>query len=169
MLPLARVIAPEARFLWNRITPGELGLELTTTLAIGGVGLYVFFLYVMVLSGDPGPDPARPRAARPEQRPELEDADGRRQDRHRLRRVPATALGCGGDQHRARRPRAVGQVAVLVGGFALIYVSVQITKAGIDRPRPEAPLVDTSGSSFPSGHAAYSTAWVAAALMFTRG
>jgi len=43
-----------------------------------------------------------------------------------------------------------------------------VTKAGIDRPRPDAPQVDTTGSSFPSGHAAYSIAWVAAALMFTR-
>ena len=31
------------------------------------------------------------------------------------------------------------------------------TKAAIDRPRPAGPLVDTSGPSFPSGHAAYST------------
>ena len=37
-----RVVGPELRFLWNRITPGDLGLELTTTLAIAGVGLYVF-------------------------------------------------------------------------------------------------------------------------------
>ena len=29
-------------------------------------------------------------------------------------------------------------------------------------------MIDTTGSSFPSGHAAYSTAWVAAALIFTR-
>jgi membrane-associated phospholipid phosphatase len=62
----------------------------------------------------------------------------------------------------------IAEVVVLAGGFALIYVTVQVTKAGIDRPRPEAPLIDTNGSSFPSGHAAYSTAWVAAALMFTR-
>src|SRR5215217_818148 len=55
--PLIRVIEPEARFLWDRITPGGLGLELTTTLAIGGVGLYVFALYVMILSGDPGLTP----------------------------------------------------------------------------------------------------------------
>jgi undecaprenyl-diphosphatase len=60
------------------------------------------------------------------------------------------------------------QVAVLVVGFTLIYVIVQVTKGAIDRPRPPAPLVETSGSSFPSGHAAYATAWVAAALTFTR-
>ena len=55
--PVVRVVAPEVRFLWNRVTPGGLGLELTTTLAIGGVGMYVYALYVMILSGDPGLTP----------------------------------------------------------------------------------------------------------------
>ncbi len=57
---------------------------------------------------------------------------------------------------------------MLVGGFALVYAIVHVTKAGIDRPRPTDPLVDTSGSSFPSGHAAYSTVWIAAALVYSR-
>ena len=51
------MVAPEVRFLWNRVTPGGLGLELTTTLAIGGVGMYVYALYVVILSGDPGLTP----------------------------------------------------------------------------------------------------------------
>jgi membrane-associated phospholipid phosphatase len=62
----------------------------------------------------------------------------------------------------------VAEIVVLVAGFALIYLVVHVAKASIDRPRPMSPLVETSGSSFPSGHAAYATAWVAAALMFTR-
>jgi undecaprenyl-diphosphatase len=60
------------------------------------------------------------------------------------------------------------EVVVLTLGFALIYVSVQIAKAGVDRPRPATSLVETEGSSFPSGHAAYSIAWVAVALVFAR-
>jgi membrane protein DedA with SNARE-associated domain/membrane-associated phospholipid phosphatase len=168
VLPLARVIAPEARFLWNRITPGGLGLELTTTLAIGGVGMYVFFLYVMVLSGDPGLTPLDQ---------ELLDLSNDLSSKlltdvakvvTDFGALPAcVAVVVATSIVLAARGR-LAEVAVLVVGFALIYVSVQIAKAGIDRPRPEAPLVDTSGSSFPSGHAAYSTAWVAAALMFTR-
>jgi membrane protein DedA with SNARE-associated domain/membrane-associated phospholipid phosphatase len=168
LMPLARIIAPQARFLWNRITPGSLGLELTTTLAIGGVGLYVFFLYVMVLSGDPGLTPLDQ---------ELLDLSNNLSSKMLtdvakvvtdfgalptcVSVVVATSIVL------AARGR-IAEVAVLVVGFALIYVSVQITKAGIDRPRPDDPAVDTSGSSFPSAHAAYSTAWVAAALMFTR-
>ena len=168
VLPLARVIAPEARFIWNRITPGELGLELTTTLAIGGVGLYVFFLYVVVLSGDPGLTPLDQ---------ELLDLSNDLSSKvltdvakvvTDLGAFPAAAAVVVVTSIVLAARGRLAEVAVLAGGFALIYVSVQIAKAGIDRPRPEAPAVDTSGSSFPSGHAAYSTAWVAAALMFTR-
>jgi membrane protein DedA with SNARE-associated domain/membrane-associated phospholipid phosphatase len=168
VLPLVRVIAPEARFLWNRITPGELGLELTTTLAIGGVGLYVFFLYVMVLSGDPGLTPLDQ---------ELLDLSDDLSSKvltdvakivTAFGTLPATASVVVVTSIVLAARGRLAEVAVLAGGFALIYVSVQIAKAGIDRPRPEAPLVDTSGSSFPSAHAAYSTAWVAAALIFTR-
>jgi membrane-associated phospholipid phosphatase len=54
-------------------------------------------------------------------------------------------------------------------GLALIYVAVNLAKAGIDRPRPAAPLTDSSQSAYPSGHAAYATAWIAAAVAVTRG
>jgi membrane protein DedA with SNARE-associated domain/membrane-associated phospholipid phosphatase len=168
VLPLVRIIAPEARFLWNRITPGELGLELTTTLAIGGVGLYVFFLYVMVLSADPGLTPLDQELL------DLSDDLSSKMLTDVAKIVtdfgtlPATASVVVVTSIVLAVRGRLAEVAVLAGGFALLYVSVQIAKAGIDRPRPEAPLVDTSGSSFPSAHAAYSIAWVAAALMFTR-
>ena len=60
------------------------------------------------------------------------------------------------------------EAVVLVLGFALIYVAVDIAKDAIDRPRPAGPLVDTSEAAFPSGHAAYATAWVAVAVAVTR-
>ena len=37
-----------------------------------------------------------------------------------------------------------------------------MTKDAVDRVRPAGPLVDTSESAFPSGHAAYATTWIAA-------
>jgi undecaprenyl-diphosphatase len=166
--PIVRVVGPKLRFLWNRITPGELGLELTTTMAIGGVGLYVFTLYVVILSGDPGFTPfdrqfldftANIRSAM------LTDVA---KAVTQLGALPAcltviviTSIVL------ASRGR-LAEVLVLVIGFALIYTTVQITKGAIDRPRPPAPLIDTSGSSFPSGHAADATVWIAAALMFVR-
>ena len=67
----------------------------------------------------------------------------------------------------ALRRRPVELVALLLS-FALIYVAVHIAKAAIDRPRPANPLITTDGSAFPSGHAAYATAWLAVAVLFTR-
>jgi membrane protein DedA with SNARE-associated domain/membrane-associated phospholipid phosphatase len=166
--PIVRVVAPELRFLWNRITPGELGLQLTTTLAIAGVGLYVFALYVVILSGDPGLTPfdrqflnvsTDIRSATLTDIAKAVTQLGALPSCIAVIVVTSLVLGSRG---------RVAEIVVLVAGFALVYLVVHVAKANIDRPRPPSPLVDTSGSSFPSGHAAYATAWVAAALMFTR-
>jgi undecaprenyl-diphosphatase len=47
-------------------------------------------------------------------------------------------------------------------------VAVPIVKSAVDRPRPADPLVDVSGWSFPSGHAASSVAYVAIAVLVAR-
>jgi undecaprenyl-diphosphatase len=45
---------------------------------------------------------------------------------------------------------------------------VQLTKVGVDRPRPDDALVSVSNASYPSGHAAYSTLYVAIAVVAAR-
>jgi membrane protein DedA with SNARE-associated domain len=166
--PAVAAVAPPVRFLWDRLTPGGLGLELTTALAVGGVGLYVFVLYVVILAGDPGPTPLD------EELLDLgdnihssltTDIAKALSDLGAFPTCAALVVVTGVALAVSRRP---AELVALVLGFALIYVAVHLTKAGIDRPRPPRPLTDTSGSSFPSGHAAYATAWVAAALLFTR-
>ena len=53
ILPAWRRLVPFLRFVWERVTPGQLGLELTTLLAIASVGSYLFFgLASMVEQGD---------------------------------------------------------------------------------------------------------------------
>ncbi len=166
--PLVRVVAPEARFIWNRITPGELGLELTTTLAIGGVGLYVFALYVVILSGDPGLTPFDQQfldLSADVRSPTLTDIAKGLSDLGALPTCIAVVVVT--SIVLVARGR-IAEVVVLAGGFALIYAIVHVTKGVIDRPRPTAPFIDTTGSSFPSGHAAYSTVWVAAVLIYRR-
>jgi membrane-associated phospholipid phosphatase len=64
--------------------------------------------------------------------------------------------------------RRWSELLVLVVGLGLVYAAVHVAKAGIDRPRPADPLVDTALSSYPSGHAAYATAWIAVAFVLTR-
>ncbi len=166
--PVARALAPEARFLGDRLTPGGLGLELTTALAVGGVGLYVFALYTVMLSGDLGPTPL--------DRELLDVADQLNAQAAVTGAKIVTSLGsfpaCAALVAvtaivLALRRRPVELVALLLS-FALIYVAVHIAKAAIDRPRPASPLITTDGSTFPSGHAAYGTAWLAVAVVFTR-
>jgi membrane protein DedA with SNARE-associated domain/membrane-associated phospholipid phosphatase len=166
--PVTRAVAPQLRFLWERLTPGGLGLELTTALAVGTVGLYVFGLYVFVLSGDVGPTPL--------DRELLDLGDSLRSSMVEDVAKVVTELGafpvCLGvvlvtAGVLAARRRAA-EAVMLILGFGLIYAAVHLTKAGVDRPRPAAPLIDTSQSAFPSGHAAYATVWIAAAFVFTR-
>lgn len=44
--------------------------------------------------------------------------------------------------------------------MALTVIGFHEIKAAVDRPRPEGGLVGTTGSSFPSGHAAHSVIYV---------
>jgi membrane-associated phospholipid phosphatase len=64
-----------------------------------------------------------------------------------------------------RRP---AEIATLVASVVAVYIAVHVTKAATDRPRPPDPLVHASLTSFPSGHAAYSTIYVAVALATKR-
>lgn len=57
---------------------------------------------------------------------------------------PATALGLG-------------------AGLIVLLVLVNVGKELADRQRPETRFYDPSGLAYPSGHAAYATAWLAAA------
>ena len=60
------------------------------------------------------------------------------------------------------------ELGVLVTGFVLTYAGVHLTKAGIDRPRPSRRSSATTGSSYPSGHAAYAITYVAMAVIAAR-
>ena len=174
--PLARVIRPlgrwakgPLRFFWNRITPGELGLELTTLLAIAAVGSFVLIGGAIMLSeqtliaGD---------------RTAFNWADDLRTSTVTDIVKAVTALGSLALVAIAtlltvlvlltRRRRRVIESIALVAGLAITWALVHAFKAGVDRPRPAAPLVDTAGQSYPSGHAAYAIAWVAIALVLTR-
>ena len=50
--PLWLLVAPPLRFLIARLTPGELGIELTTLLTIAAVGIYLVVLQINLLETD---------------------------------------------------------------------------------------------------------------------
>jgi undecaprenyl-diphosphatase len=166
--PAWRFTAPQLRFLWGRITPGGLGIELTTTLAVASVGGFVFAAYTDELAARPGLTPADQ---------EFRDLVGdlRTETAVDIARVvtdlgstavllPLLAVAVAALIWK-RRPI---ELCALVAGFALVYAGVHLTKAGIDRPRPDGALDPTDGSAFPSGHAAYATTYVALAVVNAR-
>ncbi|MEX2194075.1 MAG: bifunctional DedA family/phosphatase PAP2 family protein [Thermoleophilaceae bacterium] len=166
--PAWRAALPRLRFARDRLTPGNLGIEFTTAIAVGVAGLYVFGGYAFLLESGTS-----------------------------LTTGDRLAFDVAGDMRAgwavdlakvftelAASPVAGGLVLVaallllwrhkplesvtLVSAFVLLWISVQAAKAGVDRPRPADGLIGTDGQSYPSGHAAYATTYVALALVAGR-
>jgi membrane protein DedA with SNARE-associated domain/membrane-associated phospholipid phosphatase len=166
LLALARRLRPQAVFLWQRITPGGLGLELTTLLAALAVGLFVLISYWSIVSGDP--------AATAGDRTAFDFFNNIRTDWLNDLAKTITDLGSGYVVFPLTVFAAVALIAtrrwtelcVLVAGMVLIVVFVHEIKDWTDRPRPPGGLVEVDGSSFPSAHAAYATiyTWLAATI-----
>jgi membrane protein DedA with SNARE-associated domain len=160
LLPVWRTVAPWLQFLWERITPGQLGLELTSLLAVSAVGSYVFFaLASLVESRDQlGSDTRAFDISAKLEMGWLDDVVEAFTDLGALT-VTSTAVAAVVVFLLIRR-RWIEGIA-LAAGMGLTVAAVHITKGAVDRPRASDSLVDTMGSSFPSGHAAYSIAYVA--------
>ncbi len=168
LVELVRRFSPQLRFLWERVTPGgTFGLEFTSLMATLAVAGFVLVAYTVIVGGEPGPTPGDVTAAEIVERVEsgwLTDAA-----------KAVTALGGAGVVFPLALLCAAllgfrgrwAEVAVLVVGMGLIVVGVHELKAAVDRPRPPHRLVDVSGSSFPSAHAAYSTfyLWLAVTIV----
>ncbi|MEX1141228.1 MAG: VTT domain-containing protein [Thermoleophilaceae bacterium] len=169
LAPVWRVVGPPLRFVGNRVTPGELGLELTTALAVAGVGLYAFAVYAVTFASGVETTPADR---------ELLDLAAELHVGETVTDVVVfvTDLGAG--------PTVVALaagVAVLLAvrrnwlelvtwviAVALLVVAIDLAKASIDRARPSGGLVRTESAGYPSGHAGYSTVWVGAAVILAR-
>lgn len=160
---LSRLTGP-ARFVWHRLTPGELGLELTTLLALAGVGAFTFVALGETLT------PALDLRAF-----ELGDElrNGTLTEFARLYTdlgstvvvgpiVAATAIWA------IVRGRGY-DAAALVAGAVSVWVLVRVAKTGYGRARPEDAFVETGSFAYPSGHAAQAVVLVACAVLLVRG
>jgi membrane protein DedA with SNARE-associated domain/membrane-associated phospholipid phosphatase len=166
LIALARRVRPQAVFLGRRLTPGGLGLELTTLMAVLSVGLFVLISYWSIVAGDPA-STGGDRAA-------LDFFDEIRTDWLDDLAELVTRLGSSYVIVLLATLCAIGlaiarrwvEMAVLVIGLALTFEFTHLIKLWTDRPRPPGGLVESDGSSFPSGHAAYSTfyVWLAATV-----
>ena len=167
--PVVGVVRPRLHLLSDRLTPGELGLELTTVVAVAGVGAYVFALYTSIVSGDTasvtGGDRELLDLATDLRGDTATDAVGLITDLGSFTFVAALVLAAAMVLTARSRFGALG--ALIVGSLLTVF-AVDIAKDAVDRPRPSNPLQSAQGSSFPSGHAAYSTIWVGVALVIAR-
>jgi membrane protein DedA with SNARE-associated domain/membrane-associated phospholipid phosphatase len=166
MLRLGRRLEPQFSFLGRRLTPGGLGLEFTTLMAVLAVGLFVLIAYWTVIDGDPGPTPGDETAwnvAHDLQAGWLTDVA-----------KAVTFLGSGWVTYPLAAIAAVVLAVrrkwmefwALSVGFILTAALVPEIKAWTDRPRPPDPLISVDGSAFPSGHAAQATLYTWLAITF---
>jgi membrane protein DedA with SNARE-associated domain/membrane-associated phospholipid phosphatase len=165
--PVARRSARPARFVWDRVTPGDLGLELTTVAAVAGVGTYTFVAHILALDAGNTPigDAAALRMARRVDVAPLVDVAKVLTNLGSLPVAVALVLGA----WVVLLPRREFVESLVLGaGLALTYVGVHVAKASLDRLRPPDPLVATDLSAYPSGHAAYSISWIAVAVIVSR-
>ena len=141
-----RRFEPQARFLWQRITPGNLGLEFTTAMAVLAVSLFIVIGFGVIVDRRSGPDA---RGTRRRSRSPTTCASDWFTDVNEavttlgsapvtlaVALVAAVALGLG---------RRWPELAVLVAAVALVHLAVPILKEAIDRPRPEGGLVGAEG------------------------
>jgi membrane protein DedA with SNARE-associated domain/membrane-associated phospholipid phosphatase len=168
LLAIARFAAPYLRFIGGRITPGALGLELTTLLAIAGVGLFWFVVYLGELDRSLGPTPFDTELLDLVDKLQMDVLVDVAKIVTELGAFPVAAALVTATTVPLLLRRRYAEVVVLVVGLILIYIAVNVTKDAIGRPRPGGALVETSGLAYPSGHAAYAVTWVAVAATVTR-
>jgi undecaprenyl-diphosphatase len=158
---LGRRYEHQLRFLWERLTPGgSFGLEFTSLMAVLAVALFVLVAYWVLVGRDPGPTPGDETA--------IELAGHLHSGFMDTFSKVITFLGSGGFVWALTAvcgaflvwSKRWAELGVLLAGMAISSFGFLEIKALVDRPRPPEPLVDTTGSSFPSGHATHSVLYV---------
>jgi membrane protein DedA with SNARE-associated domain/membrane-associated phospholipid phosphatase len=165
--PVARRSAGPARFVWDRVTPGDLGLELTTIAAVAAVGTYSFVAHLVKLGAGETPI-GDSQALRMVNRIEVAPLVDVAKVVTYLGAFPVTVALVVVAWAVLLMRREFVESLVLGVGLALTYLGVHVTKASTDRLRPPDPLVATDLSGYPSGHAAYAVTWVAVAVVLSR-
>ena len=165
--PVAERALTPIRFVSGRLTPGDLGLELTTLCALVAVGAFGFVFLGAEL--EEGVRPAFDRAG-------FRIADALYSEPAKDAAVVVSTLGsfpvvalliAVAAGWAAGRGRMV-DAGLLVVALLVTWAAVDIAKEYFDRPRPPGSHVATRGAGYPSGHAAFAVAWLACAVTRAR-
>ncbi|MBJ7459430.1 MAG: bifunctional DedA family/phosphatase PAP2 family protein [Thermoleophilaceae bacterium] len=170
VFPIVRFFGPQLKFAWQRFTPGGLGLEFTTVMAVLVTAAYTLYFFTIQALDWPTTFTTKINDAA------FRVADSIRTDWlnsfaelvTQFGSLPVagafTLVAAGYCVSRRRVPEAL----VLVFSLALAAILSNAIKDWTDVPRPTGSLVATSGSSFPSGHAAYAITYVTIAVTLER-
>jgi undecaprenyl-diphosphatase len=165
--PAAKIADVSARFTTDRITPGNLGLELTTLLMLALIGGFNFFLIGDAILNNPNPRIDRWAADLAERLRHDTLVDVARVVTE-LGSSPVTAVLTLATAIFALIKRRWIDAVALVTGWLLVWGAVHASKAAYDRERPAAAFTDTFNAAFPSGHTAYAIALIAIATVLVR-
>jgi membrane protein DedA with SNARE-associated domain/membrane-associated phospholipid phosphatase len=165
--PTASATDIATRFGLGRLTPGELGLELTTLLALLAVGGFTFF-FLGDIASDPGLPQVDEMTADLAERLTVDAVVEVAKVLTYLGSLPVVAaLALATAVWALVRHRWIDAAALAVG-FGLDVLLVHVAKAAYDRDRPMGGLVDADLSAYPSGHTAYAVTLVACATVLVR-
>jgi undecaprenyl-diphosphatase len=165
--PAAKVADMAARFTTDRVTPGNLGLELTTLLMLALIGGFSFFLIGDAILNNPNPRIDR-WAADVAERLHHETLVDIARVVTELGSSPVTAALTAATAVFALVRRRWIDAAALVTGWVLVFAAVHTAKHAYDRDRPLDGFTETFNQAFPSGHAAYAIALIAIATVLVR-
>jgi membrane protein DedA with SNARE-associated domain/membrane-associated phospholipid phosphatase len=165
--PTAWVADMTARFGLARLTPGELGLELTTLLALLAVGAFTFF-FIGDLAVEQGTTHIDELAADLAESVTMQMAVDAAKVVTYLGSLTVIIPLALATVVWALAQRRWFDAATVVAGVALSIIAVQVSKAAYDRVRPPDGLVHANYASYPSGHTAYAVTLVACATILVR-
>lgn len=167
--PIWVVTAPPLRFVGARLTPGELGIELTTLLAVTAVSVYAIVLQINLI--EPGDslitgDRWALELARDMQTQGLTTLAKALSFLGSLWVVLAAVIAT--VMFFVTRKRLAEATTIAIA-FVLTDITFHVMKSAVERPRPPDPLVDSGGFAYPSGHAALAVTYLAIAVLLARG
>jgi membrane protein DedA with SNARE-associated domain len=167
LLPVGRRLRAPLIFAWNRLTPGELGLELTTLLMTAGLGFFVFFGYwhIFTMRATTVGDERAMKIAQDLNNGTLVAIS---KVVTALGALPVTGSVAIVATLSLLARRRVSEALAVASGMALTVWAVHWAKGAVDRPRPDHPLVSAVDQSYPSGHSAYSVIYIVVAVLVAR-